>query len=437
MKLTLITAGSLMILAGVLGDQLGLSSGSGFGFGQVFMCLTGIVLAAAGFFGKKFPSVYRDVSLILLNTLILLLFIEFAAIMAVKLLGVETISPGSVRESIQREQLRETGVFFPERRFKPFLVWRSVPTQLSQLDIDSSGVRRTLHAPDDAYEMSVMTLGGSAMWGWMVPDSLTIASLLQQKLNATVGPDLARVENLAENGYTSTQEVIQLLLSLQSGDRPSVVIFYDGFNDVLASCENAAAGTVIGQSVLEDRFSSSGDGGSAKNPPSLLEFLSGTTTIRLIRSAMAGGETAETGPDRLVISHPSLRRENADLKTLAEETASIYLANYDLVSALSDDMDFEYYFVLQPYLHRNAKSLTPSEEEILAGEDSVILELASLVYEEIKLNSVDRPRIIPADMLFETEDGTLFTDVCHTTPQGNRIVASFLADMITEDSSPQ
>ena len=46
-----------------------------------------------------------------------------------------------------------------------------------------------------------------------------------------------RSENYGEIGYTAHQSLVQLLQMLQAGHRPSLVVFYDGVNDVAIKCE--------------------------------------------------------------------------------------------------------------------------------------------------------------------------------------------------------
>lgn len=44
--------------------------------------------------------------------------------------------------------------------------------------------------------------------------------------------------NYGENAYVSTQGLIHLILLLESGDVPDMVIFYDGVNDILAASQS-------------------------------------------------------------------------------------------------------------------------------------------------------------------------------------------------------
>ena len=434
MKGFLLVTGVVMIIVGVLGNSLGLSQGSGFGYGQFFVCIVGVLLVTAGFTGKKFPAVYRSASVILMNTVLLILLVEFISLMVTKVFHVGSASSPDPRAAMQSEQIRETGLIFPSREFAPFLTWRSAETSLPLMNIDSNGVRHTAYSCDDAGSLEVLTLGGSAMWGWMVPDSMTIPSLLQRNLNSELGMGTFSVRNYAENGYVSTQDLFQLVLRLQRGDRPCMVIAYNGFNDVLAACENAAAGTVIGQSVIEGFFSRRAAPVSAGSS-TLLDFLGGLRTIGVLRSLIPNEQAAQEGPDVLIVANPIIKDEDFDLEALAEETASIYKANYLIVAALSETMGFEYLFVLQPYLNSDVRTLTPIEEEILRNEDPVILELASMVYDEILQDTVICPNIVSLDGALTDVEETVFTDICHMTPAGNEVMADAISRFLFSSGS--
>jgi lysophospholipase L1-like esterase len=80
------------------------------------------------------------------------------------------------------------------------------------------------------YSQSVIYLfGGSTIFNLAVPDEYTVASLLQEKLNASYG-NTYRVENMGVIGATTNQQTLRLQsMNLNEGD---VVIFLDGYNDI-------------------------------------------------------------------------------------------------------------------------------------------------------------------------------------------------------------
>lgn len=103
------------------------------------------------------------------------------------------------------------------------------------------GVRRTLEPPDcgDCPSAEVWLVGGSSAFGLGQRDEHTIASELV-RLAAADGLRL-RVVNLAVPGWTIHQETQKVEARLAGGETPDLVLFHDGYNDVI--------GTVIGSTV--------------------------------------------------------------------------------------------------------------------------------------------------------------------------------------------
>src|SRR5262249_16388989 len=102
------------------------------------------------------------------------------------------------------------------------------------------GIRLTPGAECGANSYKVFTFGGSTMWGTGSPDWGTIPAYLRAHFAASRhGPDC--VVNFGESAWVSTQGLIQLMLELQSGNVPALVIFYEGANDVYAAYQSGRA----------------------------------------------------------------------------------------------------------------------------------------------------------------------------------------------------
>jgi lysophospholipase L1-like esterase len=113
-------------------------------------------------------------------------------------------------------------------------------------DIESSTInvkderRRTYQAKgltDDSPK--VFVLGGSTVWGWGQRDEHTIPSELARIAEASGTP--ARIVNLGQVAWTGWEEMTLLSWLLAKGERPDVVIFYDGFNDAQVVLRNPSA----------------------------------------------------------------------------------------------------------------------------------------------------------------------------------------------------
>lgn len=108
----------------------------------------------------------------------------------------------------------------------------------------TDGVRRSRAVPDcDCRPLVVWLLGGSAAFGIGQRDEHTIASELI-RIAGEDGRSLD-VRNMAVPGWTLWQEYQGLLARLALGtERPDLVVFYDGANDVAGAVFGAAAGQV-------------------------------------------------------------------------------------------------------------------------------------------------------------------------------------------------
>ena len=119
--------------------------------------------------------------------------------------------------------------------YVPFVEWRHTALESTHLTIDANGRRvhevgRDNNAPDAA---NIGFFGGSTVWGTGVDDDGTIPARFDA---ITEG---YRVTNYGERGYTTMQNLIDLMTLVNTGTAPEVVVFYEGFNDVWVHCDGA------------------------------------------------------------------------------------------------------------------------------------------------------------------------------------------------------
>lgn len=104
-----------------------------------------------------------------------------------------------------------------------------------QMNVDANGRRKTV-SPNPKYgglpKLRIAMYGGSTTFGWGMPDSLTLSSLLQQKMQGYFKDRQVVVTNYGVPYYNSGQESILFLATLtQLADTPDIAIFLDGMND--------------------------------------------------------------------------------------------------------------------------------------------------------------------------------------------------------------
>jgi lysophospholipase L1-like esterase len=114
--------------------------------------------------------------------------------------------------------------------YRSFIGWRHLPqeTPLGHVDAGRYPQRRTINPNPDSRK--VYFFGGSTMWGLHITDKDTIPSHFAALTNF-------HSENFGEIGYTAHQGLVLLLQLLQERQRPDLVFFYDGVNDVAIKCQ--------------------------------------------------------------------------------------------------------------------------------------------------------------------------------------------------------
>jgi len=107
--------------------------------------------------------------------------------------------------------------------YKYFIGWRRLPIKLKYWKI--SGKYSTRYSSGEKLNNSNWFFGGSTMMGYGVSNIETIPSIFNQKTNQNVF-------NFGEGSWNSRQSLNQLINLIGDGINPSVVVFYDGVNDV-------------------------------------------------------------------------------------------------------------------------------------------------------------------------------------------------------------
>lgn len=323
--------------------------------------------------------------------------------------------------------------------YQPYTIWSRKPYQGSLINIDAEGNRVTLHnsSRDDALE--VWLLGGSTAWGTGAPDDQTIASHLASLLNGTWGID-ARVRNLGESAYVSTQEAVYLLLQLQK-DVPDVVIFYDGVNDAGASALwPEIPGTHHNIQVFRDAL-----GGESptvnKKRDALAVLVRSTGLYRVARKALSlVGVESSRAPGVATTGAVGGDQPKPTELQLGEQVINIWLQNYRIVSALGQGYRFVPIFIYQPALTVGEKPLHPSEADILAAEmtdstSSRVIEVARsarVVLQRHLQTTNDTRDIHDLTDAFRDVPDPIYIDWMHVTGKGNLVVAEAILRILQD-----
>ncbi|MGH7718787.1 MAG: SGNH/GDSL hydrolase family protein [Gemmatimonadaceae bacterium] len=343
---------------------------SGIGRLEQMLFVLGIGMLAVAWLGHHAPRLYRGAAVTLLNTMVLLVFLELGAafaltaidrygqsaarLRAVKRLPPQpntTDVPADERSPYFNDKPWAKRLWVEEReadaisRYHPYELWRSAPYQGEQINILADGHRRTPGVQCVPGAFTVYILGGSTMWGYGVPDWGTIAAYVQGAASARIGGPVC-VVNFGALGFTSTQSLIALQRRLQCGHVPDLAIFYDGVNDLNYAHRYREAGIHDNADQFAERL----DTGWRPRGRGMEMFY----LYRLLRLLNPRPEA----PARFPAGQTDIPA------SLDDNIVAVYLNNYRMVGALAATYGFDYAFFWQPHLLTERKPLAPAEVRI-------------------------------------------------------------------------
>ena len=417
--------GVALVVLALVADFLQGGPARHFGPGQLALATLGALLIAGAVCLRRSPESverwlpavrvltagYRAVAYVTLSTIGLFLVLELTALVVAGDTGLSVpLAPAELWRQIpgygseewaERYWEEEAGL---EMRYERYVTWRTAPFAGETINVSADGVRHTPGAATSSNALEVWLFGGSGMWGTGSPDWGTVAAYLQRGLQGASRP--VRIRNLAERAYVSTQDLLRLVLELQAGRVPDMVVFYNGFNDL-----GPAIGGEPGGHLSEARIS-----GRLDRP--IATWLATSHVVSLVRWMTQG----RPGVDQLA--------QPGERDRLAEEVIETYLRTYKVVDSLSRAYSFPYLFFWQPALVASAKPSTEIEDLIRAGQEPEYTRLVRRVYERIGEEAAARVNLQTLANALDRETAPLWLDGVHLTPQGNKIIAEAMTEYV-------
>lgn len=400
---------STAIVAGLVSLSIGVMIAAGAISTQHPRKLLAIVLVVGGLLGSRpflrrgqLARLYSAFALMALNTAVMLLVLEAAATIANATL--DSLQP---RESVPPE-IAEVGMTEVERSL--YVGWMTRPFMGSAITISRDGLRETrplarvAASGDNPRPIRVFAFGGSTMWGEGAADDQTIAAHVQSILSERTGHPVL-VTNFGQRAWVSTQSVVKLLLELQKGNVPDVVLFYDGYNEVYAAYATGSVG-VPERFVQEDNLLGWIKSLAAK-----------TDTVILLKRMLQPGRDAASS-DREVQVSP-------------QEIVEAYRRNYLMVGALAEKFGFERLFYWQPQLVTGKKPLALEEQDILEHHKWLpqpVRSLTKSTYAEVAALSLTHGDLVDLSDALDSVVERVYIDPCHVNGRGN----SYIADAMVE-----
>jgi lysophospholipase L1-like esterase len=313
--------------------------------------------------------------------------------------------------------------------YQPYVLWKRGPYQGETVAIDEAGLRRTTHSQCAAQNYTIWIFGGSTMWGAGAPDWLTIPSLLAEQYEKSGKPVCVR--NYGTTAWVNTQEIVELILELKHAPRkPDLVVFYDGANDSYSLYRTGMIDVPLNNDLIKNKLETGDPMQTGWNHPrsstlrSISQYLLQSKTAQTISRLGAQLRTARSG------AQPAFSRQLSS-EQVRSQLDIAYLKNMELAGALARQYGFKYAFFWQPVMLAGHKRLSAEEDTTLqktvagnGGIQAAFQEMYDLAQNQSQADFFDI-----ADVLDNRQD-TIYIDFAHLSPEGNRLVAGRIYDVL-------
>jgi hypothetical protein len=281
----------------------------------------------------RFIQAYRFVSVIVFNTILILLILNFFAWMRLTspssqykpeyFLNRQEVYPGYTPDDIAL-LMKET--WYEPFQYEPWVGFKEKPRAGKFVNISKEGFRyshrKEINLKDDG--LKIYVFGGSTTFGYGVDDASTIPAYLEKRIASAHADKKIQVFNFGRAYYYSTQELALLLQLLRNGHRPDIAIFIDGWN------ESPEAPYYTGEmSFLFDAYNYSPD----KLKSIVME------QIPLIRYVQTKVNIAKS--KRQISIKTTFRKDPVDIR-------NEYLQNREIMNMLAAQYRFSAYFFIHP-----------------------------------------------------------------------------------------
>lgn len=375
--------------------------------------------------GERIRQAYSLMGILLLNTLLLLLMLELGAQIVLSVrpapsLAAEIAAFKSKMLALTYYRSQEWSQRYWDEHFQivdnwsyaPYVLWQTRPYAGELIRVSAAGIRATPNSACQPASYRIWLFGGSTMWGYGVYDGATIPAYVQAALS-----DLnVCVINYAEVGFNSTQAVIRLLRLIQQGERPDLVVLYDGSNDVTSAQRTGQAGAhfyleniqpVVRGEIVQQPGTQASAG--------LRDLLGATALYRLIVPEPTRPEPAWALPPY----------DPAFVTAIAET----YLTNVGTARGLGAAYGFHVQAFLQPVLPLRQQPPNDEEQRFLWEMPGGLSELFQAVYAQWEAAPPEM-NISHLGRLLDGQTQPMWIDFNHLTGWGNLVVGNAIVAAI-------
>ena len=333
-------------------------------------------------------------------------------------------TPPAGRGQPWRRLLPEVTTAFGQRRYDPYLGWRVLDAQSRYVNV-RHGIRRSYEpaAATGADPLKVFFMGGSALFGAFQRDEHTIPSEFARLAEADGIP--VRVANFGQPGYVNWQEVLLLEQLVSGPSRPDLVVFYDGYNEVMLqfSLGRHSQPTQLEAPVIEERLRL----GEPQSKPStwttLYNAWTDASTVHGLGRGLGVFPKRDEHGEPLRPFWTGDQADRPDLRGAA--AASVYERGVALARELAQRLGFRSAFFWQPSIY--SKHVVKGEENLDAtrGADPAAWRTATRA-----ARAGLEPPVVDLSDVLDTQKAPVMYDIVHTNEAGARVVATALYERL-------
>ena len=286
------------------------------------------------------------------------------------------------------------------------------------MTIDERGLRATPGEREAGPgAVHILCFGGSTMMGMGARDAHTIPAVLARRLGE-FGQQVA-VTNMGQLGHNSTQETIALQQLLKQGERPEIVLFYDGINEMVCAEQTGAADRVMHEAARRAEFNIFYTDRRADLVKAGL-IAAMPRTVRRLRELTG---LALRGP----LPAGRIDLASVDIPTLAREVVEAYAANLRLIRLLAGAYGFRPLFFWQPVI--TTKREKTADERFFEAEFTRSLDARRRLFAAVIDERRRHPELAEAadaidlSRLFDDRPDPVYIDLYHLSEAGNAAVA--------------
>ena len=294
-----------------------------------------------------------------------------------------------------------------DSRYVPFTEWRQPQYKSENLNIDEDGYRLHRIGADnnDANAETLGFYGSSTVWGTGVNDDGTLPAQFDKITTKYT------VSNYGERGYTSMQNLIDLITQINTHHEPKNAIFYGGFNDIFVHCDLALTRRLNSHGA-EERIQSALDRTASKN--------------YLYNNILAPIASITLG---VVAGDPKSIDGCSNDPKRAEDVAEMMVKNYEMMHSLVQGYGGRFHLFIQPsayfsyprldYLHLDSGDFEFNKRQINAVLPLVVQ----------KLNERGSEWFTDLRSAFDGNEPFLI-DHAHPSLAGNTLLAKLIKDKL-------